>query len=281
MSIGGGGRIDIITVDFKLDSTDINTKTIYRIKYGDYDLQAEFKLKSYASFDTLEEIGPTETHNDISITAVAERKDGKLEVQLYPINKSGYNIKAYTKEYGKGYGVKDLSIETSNGTKTYITPGSYMSPNSKFIFDVSQDEKDMLLKIPYLIVQSNESKNIDLIVPKSGEKLQLNERVEFKGSTMIVTDVERVSDHGGEYGALKIGLRYENHDKNLIMQSAGYTRTNFWGMPGGGGYSFDPDGNGVVSTVYYDLQKGENNKLYLKVGNPSYYLLGEYDLKLK
>lgn len=277
-SAAGGGSTESIAANFQIEN--INTQTTYKLEYKEYNLSLAFKLKAYDSFDSLEEIGPTTILNDISITAVSNIKDNKLEVELYPINKSKYQISSFAKVFDNGYEGKDLNLQTSNGIRKYTAPDSSMGANNKFYFDISPDDKDLVLKIPYLIVASNESQNISLKIPNEGEKLTLNEKVEFTDSTMIITDVERIKSDENEYGNLKINFRYENSDKNKIMYNAQFNRTNILGAIEGGGYSCEPDQNDILKSVYYGLEKGENSELRLKISKPEYYLLSEYSLEL-
>lgn len=280
--IGNGGKTDIISADFLVGDENINSQTTYRLDYKEYNISIAFKLKPYDSFNSLEEIGPTSTVNNISITAIPDIQDGKLEVELYPVNKSGYNITSYTKVYDTGYLGKDLYLQTNKGMLKYKTPGSSMGPNNKFYFDVSHNEKELVLKIPYLIVQSSyESQDISLKIPKVGEKLTVNKKVKFKDCTMLITQVERTNPDGNEYGALRMNFTYENKADNLLMCNTQIRRINLLGTTQGGGYSFAFDQNNIVKSIDFYLVKGENNLLRLKLEKPEYYLVGEYSLELK
>ncbi len=280
-SIGGGGETDHVFIDFEVNPEDINSKTTYTLEYKEYNLSIDFKLKTYDSFESLDEIGPTGTHNSISITAVSSKKDNKLEVELYTINKSNYNISSFTKEYDKGYEGRDILLQTSEGIREYTTPGSSMGANNKFYFDLLSDEKDLVLKIPYLIVESNESQNISLKIPKEGEELKLNKKVEFNDSTLIITKVEKVKTDVNAFGDLRISFRYENKHNNMVMCNANFYRTNLLGVMEGGGYSSTLDENGIVKAIDFALEKGDDKVLRLKIDRPKYYLLDEYNLEIK
>jgi len=279
--IGSGGKTEIVTVNFKVDEEIIDSKTTYTLEYSDYNLPLDFKLKAYDSFDSLEEIGPTGTINDISITAVTYRKDNKLEVELYSINKSKDRISSFTKVGDNGYKAENLRLQTSGGLREYTTPGSTMGTNNKFYFDISPEDKNLVLSIPYLTVESAEDQNISIDIPKEGEKLTLNKKIKFKDCTMIVTDVERTKASGNEYGALRMNIQYENKDKNKVMCNAQFARINWLGITQSGGYGSKPDQNDVIKTVEFYLEKGEDSVLRLKIENPEYYLVGEYKLEIK
>lgn len=280
-SMGSGGETDHVFINFEINPEDINSNTIYKLEYKDYNISIDFKLKKYDSFDSLDEIGPTGTQNNISVTAVSNKKDNRLEVELYTINKSNYNISSFTKEYDKGFEGKDVLLQTSRGIRKYATPDSSMGANNKFYFDLLSDEKDLVLKIPYLIVESNESQNISLKIPKEGEKLKVNKKVEFKDSTMIINEVEKIKTDVNAFGDLRISFRYENKHNNMIMCSAQYYRTNLLGVMEGGGYASTLDENDIVKAIDFALEKGDDKLLRLKIDRPKYYLLGEYNLEIK
>ncbi len=280
-SMGSGGETEHVFIDFGGSPEDINPNTTYTLEYKDYNISIDFKLKTYDSFDSLDEIGPTSIQNNISITAISNKKDNKLEVELYTINKSNYSISSFTKEYDKGYEGKDVLLQTNGGIRQYTTPGSSMGANNKFYFDLLSDEKDLVLKIPYLIVESNESQNISLKIPKEGEKLKVNKKVEFKDSTMIITEVEKIKTDVNVFGDLRISFRYENKHNNKIMCNAQFYRTNILGIIEGGGYASTPAENDIVKSVDFALEKGEDKVLRLKIDKPKYYLLGEYNLEIK
>jgi len=275
-TVSGSGPTSNTIANFKLAASDINDQTSYRIEYPDYYLTLVFKLKKHDNFDALEEIGPTGYHNNISITAVAMEKDGRLEVNLYPINKSRYRIKSFANK--QGYLGQDLYLQTNKGIKTYTASDGYKSPDSKFYFDILPDEKDFVLKIHYLLVESDEYQNIALRIPPIREKLVINKEIRFKDSTMIIMDVERLTDNLNEFGSLKMNVRFENRDKNKILCYVDFSRTDFFGTPIDGSYSATVDENDIVKTVNFDLEKGDNGTLKLRIENPEYYLLGEYSL---
>ncbi|MEL7567506.1 MAG: hypothetical protein AAGU27_21880 [Dehalobacterium sp.] len=278
-TVSGSGPTSNTIANFKLAASDINNQTSYRIEYPDYHLSLVFKLKKHDNFDALEEIGPTGYHKNISITAVAIQKDGRLEVNLYPINKSEYRINSFANK--PGYLGKELCLQTNKGIKTYTASDGYTSPDSKFYFDVLPDENEFVLKIPYLVVESNEYQNIALKIPPKGEKLVINKEIRFKDSTMRIIDLERLTDKRNEFGSLKMTVRFENRDKNKILCNVDFSRTDFFGTPVSGGYSATVDENDILKTVNFDLEKGNNGTLKLRIENPEYYLLGEYSLTLK
>jgi hypothetical protein len=279
---GGSEKSTYAILAYEVKSQDINDFTLYRLENEDYNLSLEFRLKEFEPFSSLEEIGATGYNNDISITAVPHFTDNKVEVDLYTINKSGYNLYSFFKEYDNGYLNKDLHLETSRGTIKYSTPGSYMGANRKFFFDIAPDDKNMTLKIPFIIVESsNEYKDITLPIPKKeGEKIVVNKRLDFKDCTMIIVDVEKRMEEG-EHGELRITVAYENKAANRIMMGAEYYRLTFWGNITSGGYYLKPDENDITRTINFYLNKGEKGNIKMRVSKPRYYFTDEYSLRLQ
>lgn len=277
-STAGGGKQELSTFAYSMKADNINLNTTYKLEYEDYDLSVEFNLESYESFNNLEDIGPTDYHNDISITAVPTFFDGKVEVNLYSVNNSGYLLESYNKHY-EGYLKKDLHLETDSGIKSYTTPGGYGGVNGKFVFDIEEADKNFNLKVPYIVVRSDESKKITLKIPKEGEIITLNKEIEFEDSTMTIIDVERTStQHIGEFGDLKMTIKYDNKSENKIMAGCQFTRTNVFGIKGSGSWSGETNDNDMLTTVYYALEEDEDSKLRLVVEDPVYYITDEYSL---
>lgn len=129
-------------------------------------------------------------------------------------------------------------------------------------------------------MNSNEAESILLKIPKEGEKITVNQKIEFKDCTMTIVDVEKIlSQDSNDFGELKMTIKYDNHTNNKIMTFFGLMRTNFFGTESGTSWSASMDENDIVTTVYFTLEKGDGSKLRLKISNPVYYLTDEYILK--
>ena len=281
-SIGGGGFKDRVTCVFEVDPEDINVQEIYRLVYEEYDLAVDFMLKDYESFEQVQQIGPTDGHNDISITAVTEREGDRLSVELYPINRSRYQIYEYTGMAGYGYAGEYLHLESDRGIKSYRLPEQYGDAYANFVFELEPGENDLVLVIPYLLVQSyNETRvQVNLPIPPIGERRVINQAVEFDDAKMIIVDVEKIYELSTEEYYLRMKLNYESKLTNMVMQQANFWRTDFWGQVQGGGYSATVDSNGVMTVVEFLLEPNDGKTLRLQIANPIYYMIGEYRISL-
>lgn len=279
-STGGGGKLENTYINFEIPEELINDNTSYTLIDNEFGLELDFTLKPYASYESLKEIGPTDVKNNISITAVPKKVGNRLEVELYTVNKSDFVIYSYARESDKGYKGMDISLITNGARREYKTPEGFMGANNRFYFDVSPEDSKMVLNIPYLIVEGDESSPVSLTVPEEGRILKLNKQIAFKDSTMIITQVEKVARPDNKYGALRISLAYKNANPQMILKNASFNRVNILGVTKGGGYMSDVDENGITKDIEYDLNEGENDKLRLSISRPQYYLLGDYNLEI-
>ncbi|OPX46045.1 hypothetical protein CLHUN_05200 [Ruminiclostridium hungatei] len=279
-STGGGGKLENTHIYFEIPEELINDKISYTLVNNQFGLSLDFTLQPCASYGSLQEIGPTDVKNNISITAVPKKDGNRLEVELYTVNKSKFNIYSYAKEDDKGYKGMDISLMTSSGRHGYKTPEGYMGANNRFYFDVNPEEAKLVLNIPYLIVEGAESSVVSLTVPEEGKILKLNKEVAFEDSTMIITQVEKVARPENEYGALRISLACKNSNPGMVLKNTAFNRVDTFGITKGGGYLSVPDENGIIKAIEYELEQGENDKLRLNISRPQYYLLGEYNLEI-
>lgn len=267
-----------ITAEYALPSAHIDTATVYTLKEESSGLTVQFTLNFVESYTSLSAIGSTACKNDISITAVPEFKGNQLEVNLYPINKSGSHLDGFFRP-AQGYLGQDLHLETSAGVRPYVMPDGYGDGHGHFVFNLEREDQDLVLKIPFLLVQDIGEEKVTLPIPKKGQRLDEEYRVEFKDSTIVISGLELVDDEE-EYEQLKMDLRYEDRLENKKMISANLYRTNLWGDIAGGGYSSEIDESGRIKTIWFALEKGETRTLKLKFVNPAYYLIDEYALPL-
>lgn len=264
---------------FALEGGALREDTQYRLYCPDHSLSLSFQLTAKA-LQSPGELGATDVHNDISVTAVPVFSDDRLEVSLFPINNSAYELYSFTKEIGIGSpGGQDLHLQTESGVKAYEAPGGYMGPNTKFAFPIEASDANFTLRIPFLMVQSQEYRNVRLRLPKKGERLVLNLPVKFQDCVMTIIDAERrKAEHIGDGDELKLTLRYENKAENQMMANVSVCRLSRKGKRVGTGWSYLPDESGATQEMYIALEGGDLGSLYLQFDNPVYFLTDEYVL---
>ncbi len=301
----GGGLSDYrysysCNYQIKIDSNYINSKKNYTLVCENYDIKAEFKLVKIDQYHNLNEIGDTQEHNGISLTAAATQKEGKLSVNIYPVNNSDYNLISFDREFNPFYFGKKMVLNTDQGVKNYTPPSYYGTGiNAAFLFDVSDGAGDLKLSIPYIVVESKEEKNITLPLPQElpvpadpirgkdpspeadptimeeGDIVEVNQEVVLEHGSVIITSVERQKgDIGNKYGYLKINLEYRCPDDMIQLVGVEFTGKNSVG------YYLENDRDNRISTVSYMLNEQDKGELQLKIINPRYVLMDQYELNL-
>lgn len=278
-SIAAGGSTENHFASFELEEHLIHPSKTYTIQYEEYDIRADFQLIALEQYHSLAEIGATDTHNNISLTAIHSIADNhQLQVNVYPINYSKYNLVSFQSEYDIKYFGKKLALKTENGDKDYTLPGSYGSGmNAAYTFDVSDGSQEYILHIPFVVVESNEEQRVTLPIPKEGEVLEVNKEVAFADGTAIISSVEKVIQEGqNEYGHLIINLRYQSlKDSQQLVRVKATRKTSE-------GWFEDYDDQGRLKAIGYMLERSDRNKnsIRLFITQPRYVLLDEYNLVL-
>jgi hypothetical protein len=228
-------------------------------------------------FNSVNDIGPSETKNNISLTATARIEDNLLKVNVYPINYSKYELISFISEYNMNYFGNKISLQTEKGEKDYTLPDSYGSGmNATYSFDVSDGAKDYLLHIPGILVQSKEEKGITLPIPEEDQTIQVNKKVEFEDGTLIITSVRKAgkNETGNGYGSLNLYLKYSSKNENQQLVGVNVTRNR------SEGWSEEFLEDGRLLAINYMLEKGDKDKIKFKVVRPRYVFTDEYNLKL-
>lgn len=272
----GGGASEFFSFTYKTGQDYTNVSKNYTLSFEKYDIKADFQLVTLKQYHDLNEIGTTEIHNNISLTATAVLKDNKLSVHVYPVNNSKFRLISFNQDYDQEYFGKKLTLITDKGEKAYTLPDSYGSGmNAAYTFDVSDGAKNYILSVPFVVVESKEEEKISLPIPKEGEIIELNKRIEFEDGCVMIKSVEWVKeDKGNPYGDLRVHLEYENTEDNMRLVSVELTRKKSEGC------SMEVDDQNRIKTINYVLNKSDKNKLKLYVVKPRYVIMDRYKLEL-
>lgn len=275
-SSAGGGVTESYSYNFDMGKEFINPSKNYILLFNELDISVQFQIITIEQYNSLDKIGSTDIHNNISLTATAIRKDNELKVNVYPINHTDYNLISFNQEYDLNYFNKKLTLKTDKGDKTYTLPSSYGSGmNAAYTFDVSDGATDYTLSVPFIVVESKEESKITLPIPKVGEVIELNKQVDFDNGSVIIKSVEKIRNEGGnQYGDLKINLEYISNDENWQLVQTKLTNK------GSEGWAEEYDEQNRLSTIYYMLNESDKSKLKLYVTKPRYSIMDEYQLKL-
>jgi len=276
----GSGLKDIYSYTFELAPEHIGSSKNYKLVYEDYNISADFELVTLEQYSSLNEIGITAIHNNISLTATSSMENNLLKVHVYPLNYSDYNLISFDQEYEFNYFNKKLVLKTDKGDKAYTLPDSYGSGmNAAYSFDLSDGAKYNMLSIPYIVVESKEEAKVTLPIPEEGVILPVNKEVFFEEGSVIIKNVEKImldeeNNQSDFYGELKVDLEYKS--KDLKQQLVGIDLTNKKSE----GKSWEYDEQYKVKTIYYMLEKPDKSKIKLYLTKPRYVLMEEYNLDL-
>ncbi|MFU0828662.1 MAG: hypothetical protein ACFWTJ_14235 [Lachnoclostridium sp.] len=279
-SSSGGGLEENYSCTFKLDSELIGPAKRYKLIFDDYNISADFELVTLEQYNSLSDIGPTEIHNNISLTATASREGDQLKVHIYPLNYSDYTLISFDQEYEFDYFHKKLTLKTDKGDKDYTLPGSYGSGmNAAYTFDLSDGAKYSILSVPYVVVESQEEKRITLPIPKEGKVVSVNQEVAFEDGSVIIKDVEKLvyphEDNESDYDAdLKVNLEYKSKDEKKQLVGAKLTNKKSESM------SWEYDEDHRLTTYYYTLDNPSKSQIKLYLTKPRYVLMDEYNLDI-
>lgn len=279
-SNSGGSIKEIFSYTFELAPEHIDSSKNYKLVYEDYNISADFKLVTLEQYSSLNEIGITAIHNNISLTATSSMENNLLKVHVYPLNYSDYNLISFDQEYEFNYFDKKLVLKTDKGDKAYTLPDSYGSGmNAAYTFDLSDGAKYNILSIPYIVVESKEEAKITLPIPEEGVILPVNKEVLFEEGSVIIKNVEKImleeeNNQSDFYAELKVDLEYKS--KASKQQLVGIDLTNKKSE----GKSWEYDEQYRVKTIYYMLEKPDKSKIKLYLTKPRYVLMEEYNLNL-
>lgn len=277
---GSGTTSDISTFTFPVKENQVGPDHLYRLEFADLPLSLSFSLKKYESFESLTDIGATDVHNNISITAVPSFLEGnRLQVDLYSINQSFYRLVSFVKTT-EPYQQKDLTLQTDSGQKTYRQPDGYSGRNEKFLFDIEETDQSFTLSIPYLVVSSDEQEEIKLPIPKLGEVKDVNKTITFDGCTIHIKSVEKVFYDDGN-AQLKINVTYEEKDSNLKMIYPLLDAVGAFGGKKSSSWSTIADENGQYKTFFFSISEKDGSSIKLRFSKPQYFLLSEYELSFQ
>ena len=268
------GEFYTYLLTYPLKQEDISPDTVYGLEFEGHGLTVEFRLTDLETFSSLAQIGKTACANDISITAIPTFSEGQVQVDLYPVNKSGYFIESFNKVYQQPYLGKDLQLTTARGSKTYSSPKDFagLGEFRRYLFDIEPEDKDFTLKIPYLAVSSLEEKMVTLPIPKAGEKLSVGKKIKFRDCLVTIVDVERVAGLDDDLSdPLKITLKYDNSSAEKVMLHPRIVHRDSGSIT-----FYDIQEDGTCDTVYLQLKSGQEDKVRVKFNDPLYLFLGEY-----
>ena len=200
-----------------------NSGDLFEVSITGFSQPLSFTFVASQDVNDLAEIGPTDTHNGISITTSSRRDEDRLIVNYYPFNT--------TKDWLCGFGsaiagVKnpdlwksEAYIVTESGFTCFDTV-SAAEIYQTFIFDIPVGDKSATLHIPYLTLMRREEMKITVPIPREHSVVECDFSVRSSLGTVKVIEVERLPHpDGGASEILRIYFDFIGNDVNAVFCS--------------------------------------------------------------
>ncbi len=183
----------------------------YEIRIHGFANPLTFTLKPCESFENLQQIGPTVTHNGISLTVTAHRSGSELVVWCYETRQEG----ATTDEV-VGYGSPTNSsnsslrhLETESGEIYENIPGWHIG--SRMEYTLAEADRTAMLHIPYLAMQRQAEGMLSLNLPKEYTTVSCDQSIQTDLGSIRAVSLERsVYARNPTKDRILIELDYEN-----------------------------------------------------------------------
>ena len=198
-----------------------NSDDLFEVRIEGFSTPLSFTIIACQDYNDLADIGPTDTHNGISITTTTYRDNNKLIVQYYPFNTRqdwfigfGNPLPANYKTW-----VNETYIITGNGLIS-VNSTDINSSGTTFVFDMPSDDDSATLHIPYVTMWRHEEKKITVPIPQDYSFIECNVSVKTSLGTIRVTGVERapsLDDTGGE--VLRIYFDFDSNEDGVLLGS--------------------------------------------------------------
>lgn len=239
------------------------------------NLSFDIKLKPIEFYDSVEQIGPTAMHNNISVTAMP-RWDGEvLNIKFYTLNYS-----EFTQTYGfiqyKDVGDKVLPYLEIGGKNI---PAEYDGGDgTEFYFDLSSygftdDEKNAaILHVPVVEVRNDEEAILNFKVNKD-KTIDFPKKISLKYSDIIINNMTVGTEDWDD----SIGIEFTVKSKydNIILDGISFEKAN--GSSAGGSSSWtERNDENWKAAFSSDAVKDVMDYNSICLSSPTYILTDEY-----
>ena len=201
------------------------------------NLSFDIKLKPIEFYESVEQIGPTAMHNNISVTAMP-RWDGEvLNIKFYALNYS-----EFTQTYGfiqyKDDGIDKVLPYLEIGGKNI--PAEYDGGDgTEFYFDLSpygfsDDEKNAaILHVPVVEVRNDEEAVLNFKINKD-KTIDFPKKISLKYSDIIINNMTVGTEDWDD--SIGIEFTVKNKYDNIILDGISFEKAN--GSSAGGSSSW-------------------------------------------
>ena len=240
------------------------------------NLSFDIKLKPIEFYESVEQIGPTAMHNNISVTAMP-RWDGEvLNIKFYALNYS-----EFTQTYGfiqyKDDGIDKVLPYLEIGGKNI--PAEYDGGDgTEFYFDLSpygfsDDEKNAaILHVPVVEVRNDEEAVLNFKINKD-KTLDFPKKISLKYSDIIINNMTVGTEDWDD--SIGIEFTVKNKYDNIILDGISFEKAN--GSSAGGSSSWTERNDETWKAAFSsDAVKDVMDYNSICLSSPTYILTDEY-----
>lgn len=267
-SLGSGSNIWNGSLGFDNIPQDMNS---FSIILPDKN-KVHIALSIAESFSDYAAMGPTDIKNDLGITLVPAKEEGKMQFNLVQHPLKNRRVETYGQQVDlDNYGKFDITVKDDQGRQYELDyPKQYSSPLSEFYFIPKEDAKNYTVEIPEVELKYKTNETIKLPVPAEGE-LEVNKNFDIGGFTFTVKRIVRTANNIRIY----VDTNYDSNKLENLSELKIQTINNDIRI----GYSWNLNkGNRTVE--YYDLQvKPKDTSIRLKFSEFNTILKGPWIFK--
>lgn len=240
------------------------------------NLSFDIKLKPIEFYESVEQIGPTAMHNNISVTAMP-RWDGEvLNIKFYALNYS-----EFTQTYGfiqyKDDGIDKVLPYLEIGGKNI--PAEYDGGDgTEFYFDLSpygfsDDEKNAaILHVPVVEVRNDEEAVLNFKINKD-KTIDFPKKISLKYSDIIINNMTVGTEDWDD--SIGIEFTVKNKYDNIILDGISFEKAN--GSSAGGSSSWTERNDETWKAAFSsDAVKDVMDYNGICLSSPTYILTDEY-----
>lgn len=233
-----------------------------------WNTQIPVQLKLAKSVADMSKLGPTDVHQGVSITAIAQREAQKVQLTLVPQYHGPYHIW----DLAPNVVSSDLGIHIQDASgKTYkVNQVLGEGPNSQFTFSPTKGVQDYTVTIPRVDATYQGSARVTLPIPKTGS-IAIDKTVNLGGFPIHFIKAERVSDNGSS-----AGIRYY-----VDMHASLTDAKELHGFQTGTSYSAELNKQtGVFEWIMIDAKPNQRN-MTLHLTEPQVYISGPWKFHIR
>ncbi|MEF9990701.1 MAG: hypothetical protein RRZ84_02270 [Romboutsia sp.] len=291
-SLGWGGETwllgHVFTENFDYDE---NSLVVYSIKLENgNNVDFEAHLKNAKSVSSYSELGPTNTKENISITAIIKEEENNLDVNFLSLVEGlNADVRYYGKEnyidkFSTGVVLRDVNGKTVNGELIH-----HGDRANNFNFDISNLTKPYTIEIPQVginIYGTTYPTTVKVDLPKKG-KLDINKDIELKDDNKylsknnIVSIVNIVKNQNNIY-ELKLHFP-KNKDSNIKISNIGIraTRSLFNIKRDFSGYGSIIGEYSIVETISIEPDDKNTKTLEFEITPHEYIVEGNWSITIE